>query len=197
MFDPLRRSRDRDTLASVDFDDVREHPGRFIALGVALVVLGALAILLPVVTAVVTTVALGWLLVLGGLAEGIHAVADRRWGGSGWAIAGAALYVVAGVLVAAFPMTSKLVVTLVLSGFLVGDGVLKIVRAALHQALPGWGWLIFDGVLAIALGGLLWLHWPSSAAWALGLLVGIDLVCNGTSMLVIGLGAGRVARARP
>ena len=197
MVDRQWSSDDGIGLGPVDFADVRDHRSRFVAVGIALIVLGALAIFLPLVAGLVTTLLLGWLLVLGGIVEGIHGFSNRRWGGSGWAIVSALVYVVAGALVIAFPVRSKLMLTLILAGFLVADGVLKILRALQHRALPSWGWLLFDGILALVLGLLLWLHWPSTAAWAIGLLVGVDLVSNGASMLLIGLGAGQVARARP
>lgn len=196
MVFPHQRSNDRIGLGLVDFSDVKQHRAGFIGLGVTLVILGALAILLPFVASVITTLTLGWLVLLGGLAEGIHALSNRRWGGSGWAVASAALYVVAGFLVLAFPWVGKLTLTLVLSAFLVLDGVLKIVRALQHRALPAWGWLLSDGIVALALGLMIWLHWPSTAVWALGLLVGVDLVLNGSSLLLIGWGAGQASPAR-
>jgi uncharacterized membrane protein HdeD (DUF308 family) len=196
MFDPTHSSRDRTVFGLVDLAEVREHRGRFVALGIALVVLGALAIFTPLVTAVTTTLLLGWLLVLGGIAEGLHAISDHRRGGSGWSIASALFCLVAGALVIVFPTTTKLLVTLVLSGFLVVEGVLKILRALLHRDLNVWGWLFFDGLFSLILGVLLWRHWPSGAAWALGLLIGLELVSSGVSVLVIGLGARPLARMR-
>lgn len=75
--------------------------------------LGALSILLPLIASLVTTIVLGWLMVLAGLSQGFHALANRRWAGSGWAIVSALLFVIAGLLVAAFPVTGTLTLTLV------------------------------------------------------------------------------------
>lgn len=180
----------------VDLDTLREKRGWFIGLGIVFMALGALAILLPFIASLVTTVVIGWLMLFGGLFEGIHAVQNRRWGGSGWAIASAVLYVVAGLLVIAFPVTGTLTLTLVLAASFVAQGILKIVRAAQHRKMRAWPWLAFDGVLSLLLGLIVALGWPSTAAWALGVLVGIDLLFGGSSMLLIGLGTGRTARAR-
>src|SRR5262249_51775139 len=114
--------------------------------------LGALAILVPVAAGLAATVLLGWLLVVGGLAEAAHALVNRRWRGSDWAILGALVYVVAGAVVIAFPRMTKLGLTLVLTAFLIGDGALKIVRALQHRDLPAWRWLLCDGVLSFFLG---------------------------------------------
>jgi uncharacterized membrane protein HdeD (DUF308 family) len=195
MFDPLRGSRDRTAFGLIDLTDVREHPGRFIALGIVFVILGVLAIFVPFFAGVTVTILLGWLLVVGGVAEVVHAVMDRRWGGTAWTIFSALISVVAGVLLVSTPVRSKLFLTLVLAGFLVAEGVLKLGRALSHRGLPVWGWLLLDGILSLILGVLLWFHWPSTAAWAIGLLVGIQLLLSGTSMLALGLGAGRLTAA--
>jgi uncharacterized membrane protein HdeD (DUF308 family) len=130
---------------------------------------------------------------VGGVIQGVHALQNRRWAGSGWAILEALVMVVAGVLVAIFPVAGKLTLTLVLSVFFVFEGVLKIVRCAQHRTMRAWGWLLFDGIASLVLGVLIWAGWPSTAVWALGLLVGIDFLMGGVSLLLIGLGAGAVA----
>jgi uncharacterized membrane protein HdeD (DUF308 family) len=182
-------------LRLVEPDAVREHRGRFIALGIALVVLGVLAMLAPYATGLVTAVVLGWLIALAGVAEAIHAMLDREWGGSVWAIIGALFYVAAGALFVAFPQRGKVFLTIVLTGLLAVDGAHKLIRAAQHRAVPYWGWLLFDGILSLCFAFLVWRHWPSTASWALGLMVGLAMVFNGSSMLVLALGAGRTVRA--
>jgi uncharacterized membrane protein HdeD (DUF308 family) len=191
MSDLRRRFRDK----LIDITDVREHPGRFIALGISFMILGVLAIIMPFVAGVAIIIGLGWLLVLAGLVEGVHAVFDQRWGGSIWSFIGGLISVVAGVLLIARPVTGKLYVTLVLAAFLGAEGLVKVVRALSHRGLVVWGWMFLDGILSLLLGALIWLGWPSTAAWALGLLVGIELMFSGVSMLALGLGAGRVSEA--
>jgi uncharacterized membrane protein HdeD (DUF308 family) len=188
--------RNKPLFGLVDLAGVRENKGRFVALGVVLMILGVLAILMPFVAGVLATIVLGWLLLFGGVAAAIHAMADRHWGGSGWAIVSSIVYAIAGLLLIVFPLRGKVALTLVLSAFLVVDGILKIVRALQHRAVAAWGWLMFDGILALILGLMLWASWPSSAMWAIGLHVGIDLFFNGTSMLVLGASAGQPARVR-
>lgn len=197
MTNPFRGSRDRTAFGLVELTDVQEHPGRFIALGALFMILGVLAIFMPFFAGVTITILLGWLLIVGGLAEAAHALIDRRWSGTGWTIFSAIISVVAGVLLVSAPLRGKLLVTLVLAGFLVAEGALKLGRALSHRGVPVQGWLFFDGFLSLVLGVMLWFHWPSTAAWAIGLLVGLELLLSGTSMLVLGLGAGRLARTGP
>lgn len=180
----------------IDMSPIREKRGWFIGLGIAFVVLGVLAIFAPFFASIVTTMFLGWLLILGGIFQGVHAVQNRRWGGAGWAIASSVVEVIAGILLVVFPVTGTVTLTLILAVFFAAEGVIKIVRALQHRSLPAWGWLVFDGILTLALGVLILARWPSTAAWALGLLVGIDLLFSGSSMLMLGLSAGRAAPAR-
>lgn len=196
MVQVVRSHENAGILEIVELDTVREKHGWFIGLGVVFMVLGVLSLFLPFIASLVTTLVLGWLLLLGGIFQGIHAVQNRRWGGSGWATASAVLYVVAGILLVAFPITGTLTLTLVLAALFLSQGILKIVRAFQHRRMRAWPWLAFDGVLSLLLGLLVAIGWPSTAAWALGVLVGIDLVFGGSSMLLIALAAGRAARAR-
>ncbi len=176
-------------LVLVDIDTVRENRGWFIGLGVAFMVLGVLGILLPFIASLFTTLVIGWLMVIGGVLQGMHAVQNRRWAGWGWALLGAAILVIAGLLVVAFPVTGTLTLTLILAAFFAAQGVLKIIRAVQHKKMPAWGWFLFDGILSLGLGILILAGWPSTAVWALGLLVGVDLLFGGSTMLFIGLGA--------
>ncbi|MGK4008781.1 HdeD family acid-resistance protein [Sorangium sp. So ce1036] len=189
----IRRRTTAFGLGMVDMNTVQENRGSFLGLGTALLVLGVLAILMPVVASLVTAVAIGALLVLSGLFLGIHAFRIRRWASSAWSLVSALVQIVAGVLIMAFPTTGKVTLTLILAAFFFADGLLRIIRAVQHREMPAWGFLLFDGLVTLALGVLILWGWPSTAAWAIGLLVGVDLMIGGASMLLIGLGA----RPRP
>lgn len=187
-YDPIMGGTTR--VRRFDADVIHEHRGWFIALGIGFMILGVAAIFLPLAASLVTTLVLGWLMIVGGVFQGIHAVENRRWAGWGWGLASALLYAIAGILLVVYPITGTLTLTLVLAIFFAVSGALKIIRAVQHRSLPRWGWLLFDGIVSLALGVLIAVGWPSTAAWALGLLVGIDLLFGGSSMLVIGLSAG-------
>lgn len=194
MFHP-RDSRIMASFAPGDTSAVGDHAGWFLGLGVAFMLLGLVAMFLPFAASLVTTLALGWLMMLAGVIEGYHALRNRRRAGSGWTFVSAAVQVVAGALVVAFPVTGKLALTLVLAAYFLSEGVLKILRAVQHRRVRASGWLVFDGLLSAALSILILLHWPSVAVWALGLFVGVHLLVGGSSMMLIGLDAGREARA--
>ncbi len=178
-------------------DVVRTNRAWFFGLGIAFVVLGILLIVMPLIASLLTAIVIGWVMVLAGLFQGFHAVRNRGWRGASWSLVSSVLLVVAGALVAAFPVTGTLTLTLTLAAFFMVNGVVKVVRAVQHRRIPAWGWLFFDGLVSLALGVLIFAGWPSTAAWALGLLVGVDLLLGGTSMVLIGLGAGSTVGPRP
>ncbi len=178
-----------------ELDPIRRSRGWFIALGAALMTLGVLAIAVPFAATLVSTIFLGWLLILSGIAEGVHAVRARAWQGFPWAVLSAALGVAAGILLLAFPIVGTLTLTLVLAGYFTAQGILKVVRAVQHRGMERWGFLLFDGLVTLALGILIWMLWPASSVWLLGLLVGVHLLVGGVSMLVLAVAAGQLTRS--
>lgn len=187
--------RTRMTAAGHVDDVVRRNRAWFFGLGAAFMVLGVLLILMPLLASLLTALVIGWVMALAGLFQGFHAVRARGWRGASWSLVSAVLLVVAGLLVVAFPVTGTVTLTLTLAAFFAANGVVKLFRAVQNRHIPAWGWLFFDGLVSLALGVLIFAGWPSTAAWALGLLVGIDLLLGGTSMVLIGLGAGSVGGA--
>jgi uncharacterized membrane protein HdeD (DUF308 family) len=178
-------------------DAIHESRGWFIGLGIALSILGILAIGVPFAASLATTLFIGCLLVIGGVAHAVHAVRNRRWTGSSWAILSSIFYVIAGFFIVINPVVGTATLTLVLAALFIANGVVKIVRAVQHRAAPSWGWLLADGIITLALGALIWARWPSTAIWAIGLLVGVELLISGSSMLMLGLmGRNTVVRAR-
>lgn len=81
------------------------------------------------------------------------------------------------------------------AGFFTAEGVLRIVRAVQHRGMARWGFLLFDGVVTLGLGVLVLAQWPESSVWLLGLLVGVDLLVGGMSMLLLATAAGRLTRS--
>ncbi|WP_438024631.1 HdeD family acid-resistance protein [Sorangium sp. So ce233] len=196
MVGPLGESPKPLRFTSVDIDIVREKRGWFLALGVASMVLGVLAVILPFVSSRITAIVLGWLIVLAGVAEGCHAIQSRGWAGAGWELMSALVQVAFGLLLVVSPMTGKLALMVIAAAYFAAEGALKLVRASQHRGLRGSGWLVFDGILTLALGMLIITGGVTTAARVLGLLVGISLVTGGTSMVLIALSAARVLHVR-
>jgi uncharacterized membrane protein HdeD (DUF308 family) len=178
------------------FDAMRGQRGWFFGLGALLVILGIVAILVPLVATLATVLFLGWLFILGAIAEAVHAYQHRAQGGVGWMILSAILLAVAGVLILIDPIVGTLMLTLVLAAFFLVEGAVKILRALQHRSMPRWGFLLFDGIVSVVLGILIGVGWPGTAVWALGLLVGVDLIMSGWGLLLLGATVG-VAEPAP
>lgn len=164
---------------------LREERGWFIAAGVALVIFGFLAIALPFFFSIAATIMAGVLLLAAGVVQLVHAVQGRHGGRVALRVVMGLIYLVAGFLLLANPIAGVLTLTLVVGSYLIAAGVVRILVALEARPLVGWGWSALSGVLSIVLGVLLWAGWPGTAAWAIGLLVGIDLIAAGWALMVL------------
>jgi len=173
---------------------IAEHWGWFLALGVVLILAGMAAIAFPLLSTIAVKVALGWLFLVGGLSMLLHAVRARRWRGVLWETLVGLMYVLAGAYLAFFPLTGILTLTILLAAMFLLEGGLEIIMALSLRPHEGLGWLVLSGLVAIAAGTLIALQLPSSAAWAIGLLAGINLLASGWGFLFLAL-RGRQAAA--
>jgi len=168
-----------------DSDDVRRHRGWFLALGSLMIVLGIAAIAFPFTASLAVTLTVGMVLIIAGVGQLVHAISMPRWRGFFITLLGALLALAVGALVLFYPLSGILSLTLLVATFLLVGGVLKMILAFRLRPDLNWNWLLFAGGLAVVLGLVILSQWPFSAAWILGVLVGVDLVSSGWWMLAI------------
>jgi len=170
---------------------LRAHRIGFRNTGLVLIVLGGLAILLPLAAALAINLLLGLLLLASGVAMGVQALrsmgAARFW----WHLGLAVLYGLMGVVLLLDPLQGVVTLTLLLAALLLFEGVVKIALALPMRGVNGWLWLLFSGVITALLGGLILSGLPGSAAWALGLIVGINLLITGVSLVSLATAVNR------
>jgi len=169
---------------------ISENKGWFYFLGILLIILGVAAIAFPFVTTIAAKIFLGWLFMIGGILQIVHAFSTRAWSEFFLDLLIGVLYVVAGGWLAFFPLTGILTLTLLLALMFIVEGVLEAGIAFRIRPHAGWVWMLLSGIVAIAVGVLLIAQLPSSAAWAIGLLVGINLIMSGFAYLFLPLAAG-------
>jgi uncharacterized membrane protein HdeD (DUF308 family) len=171
---------------------VRKHWKALLIEGILLVILGVAAIVIPSVASIAVTFFLGSLFLIGGLVELALLIWTQRTPGFWWSLLSAVLAVGVGIILITRPVQGTLTLTLVLSAYFAVEGVVTIMYALLHRREPAtrWGWLIASGILDLAVGGLIIAGLPGSALWAIGLLVGVDLVFGGFALIRMAL-AGR------
>jgi uncharacterized membrane protein HdeD (DUF308 family) len=169
-----------------ELDALRGEWAWFLALGIALIVLGTIAVGMSVLTTFVTVLAYGVLLIIAGIAQSIGAFWSREWSGFFLSLLSGILYLVVGVMFVLHPGAAALALTLLLAAFLLVSGVFRIV-AAFSLRLPHWGWPLVSGILNVLLGLLIWAQWPLSGLWVIGLFVGIELIFGGWTWVMIAL----------
>jgi uncharacterized membrane protein HdeD (DUF308 family) len=156
-----------------------------IALGVLLVICGILALLMPAVAAIATALYFAWLLVFGGVFEIAYAVHTRREGGFGWKLASGILTLLLGLAILVFPVAGAASLGLLVGAFLLVGGLSRVTYAFSARPLPGWGWVLFDGLLSILLAILIAIGWPANSLAIIGLLTGFSLIATGIWRIVL------------
>jgi uncharacterized membrane protein HdeD (DUF308 family) len=167
---------------------LRRNWGWFLALGVALIAVGVLAIGFPVAATLTTVEVFGFLLIVAGVVEVASGFWTRRWGGFLQHLLCGLLYLFIGLVLIERPALGAAGYTLLLTAFFVASGLFRVVYALWHR-FSGWGWVLVGGAVALLLGVMIWQDFPESALWVIGTFLGIDLIFNGWSWVMVGLAA--------
>lgn len=178
-------------LQMVGLQEFRKRWGFILALGIILVALGTVALGASLFVTLATMVFIGWLMVVGGVVEAAHAFWMKNWGGFFLDLLGGLLYLVVGLMIVANPAATAVTLTLLIAVFLIFGGVFRVV-AAVIMPFPNRIWLLLHGAINLLLGISIWKSWPLSGLWVIGLFVGIEMICNGWSLVMLGLAAKRI-----
>ncbi len=167
------------------FDAVRHYRRWFTLLGISLAVLGVLAFMFPLAASIAAKVLVGWVILLSGAALLYHAFQADRWRLRLWSGAIGLIYLITGVYLVFFPLTGLLTLTLLMGVLFVVQGLVELNIALAHRGSAGWGWLAGSAVMSIVLGLILVLGLPGTALWALGLLLGVNLIALGVAFFAM------------
>ncbi len=168
-----------------------EHWRLFLVEGIVLLVLGVAAIAIPPVATFAVEILIGWLLLASGIVGLITTLRMRQAPGFGWSLCSAIVGIVAGVVLLVWPLSGAVSLTLILTVFLFFEGFASIMIALGHRHgfAARWAMLLLSGVIDLILGGIIFAGLPGTAAWAIGLLVGINLVFGGAALISMALHA--------
>src|SRR5436190_11502107 len=172
-------------------NSMHEHWVMFLVEGIVLLGLGLLALLIPPLATLGVTIFLGWLFLISGVMGLIATFWARQAPGFWWSLLSAILGIAVGLVLLVSPVSGAVSLTLVLSVFFAVEGVASIMYALEHrQQLSGrWGFMLFSGVIDLILAGMILIGLPGTAAWAIGLLVGINMIFGGSALIAMGLHA--------
>lgn len=161
--------------------------------GVLLVILGVLAVASPFLAAVAVNAVVAWLIVFAGI---VHIVLAFHAHGAGtviWRLLVGLAYLAFGAYLILHPVLGVASLTLLLAALFVIEGILNIILYFKMRRLHGSAWVLIDGIVTLALGGMIYAQWPFSAGWAIGIVVGISMMISGVSRIAMSLAVRRAA----
>lgn len=178
---------------------LHDHWKSYLFEGIVLLLLGAAAIIVPQIATLTVALLIGWLLLFSGAIGLVTTFQMRPAPGFWWSLVSALIAIAAGIVLLASPAGGAITLTFVLIAFFIIEGIASIMFAFDHkQELPGsWGAMLLSGIVDLVLGGMIFLGLPSSAAWAIGLLVGINMVFGGAALIAMALHARKLNTPSP
>jgi uncharacterized membrane protein HdeD (DUF308 family) len=188
---------DLDPLQANLASSLNAHWRLFLIEGIVLLILGLLAIIVPPIATIAVEVLIGWLLLMSGIIGLIATLRMRGAPGFAWSLVSAILGIVAGIVLLGWPLSGALSLTMILTIFLVLEGVISILYALEHKRETSgrWGMMLFSGVIDLLLAGIIFAGLPGTAAWAIGVLVGVNLVFGGSAIIAMALHARNIGAA--
>jgi uncharacterized membrane protein HdeD (DUF308 family) len=167
----------------------REHWVLFLVEGIVLLILGVLAVVVPPLATLAFTVFFGLLFLISGVFGLVATFGARGAPGFWWSLLSGALALAVGIIMILLPVGGAISLTMVLTAFFIVDGVASIMYALAHrqQLANRWGWLLAVGLCDLVLAAVIIAGFPGTAAWAIGLLIGIDMIFSGTALIVLAL----------
>ena len=173
-------------------DTVRLHWQLFLTQGVIMVILGVLAVVWPQISTIAVDVYIGWLFLLSGVVGLASMFLAQNVQAFLWSLLTAALSLFVGILLLWHPIEGAVSLTLVLIAFFIVEGVFQIAASLTYRDVfpDSWGWMLASGIADLILAALIIKGWPSTASWALGLIVGVNLITSGAAIIMVAL-AGR------
>jgi uncharacterized membrane protein HdeD (DUF308 family) len=170
---------------------VREHWKAFLIEGILLVILGLAAMIVPPLASLAVTIFLGWMFLISGIAGLALTFWARQMPGFWWSLLSAVLAIGAGIILLAQPVQGTLTLTIVVGAYFLAEGVATIMYALEHrrELSERWSWLLVAGIMDLLIAAVIITGLPGSALWAVGLLVGINLLFGGASLIGMALAA--------
>lgn len=168
-------------------DKLSDNWGWFVALGAVQLILGIVALGHVFVATLVSVLFIGILMLIGGIGQLVQAWRIKHWAGFVLWTLGGVLYVIAGIIAMTNPVLGASFLTLLFGATLIGTGALRLWIWFNNRGQRGWQWIAFSGVVTVAVGILIAADWPANSVWILGLLLGLDLLFHGWTLLFVGM----------
>jgi len=182
------------SLVTHELHSLRNQWWCFLLLGIALVILGSLCIIEPVVPSLASVVILGFMLMAAGITQIVSAFWAGKWSGMLIHMLIGVLYAVVGYMIVDAPVVNMVLITKFIAIFLIITGVFRIISAMVTR-FQDWGWALLNGGVTLLLGIIINRQLPEAALWVIGLFIGIEMLFNGWAWVMLALGLRAVAKA--
>lgn len=179
-------SGNTESLETMIEGEVTRNRKRLMGFGILSLLLGIVGTFMSVTMTMASILILGIFVIVIGVLLLIESFSAPEWKGKLGNLALSILYVIAGLVIVAYPGTSAVWFTLFLAAFLIAIGIMRIVTGfQVKDELAGWGWMVFGGMLNIILGIMIYADWPVSGLWVIGLFISIELIIQGINTIVL------------
>ena len=179
-------------MAETVLENVKKASGWSIALGILMIVAGIIAIFSPLAAGIVAVYIVAWTAIFNGVMQLVFGFRAHTGGRMLLEVLLGLLYVAAGFYILMHPVPGLLAFTAVIASLLLIYGVFALVLSFQIRPRKGWGWVLFDGIVTILLGCLIWAHWPAESLWLVGTLLGISFISSGVTRLMLSMAVRRV-----
>ena len=163
-------------------ETVRRHSLWYLIQGALMILGGILALIYPIISSVAAILFLGWLLIVSGIVQGISLIGAQNVPNFWLQLVSAVLSIIVGVLFLRRPGEAVVTLALLLIVFFMVEGFAKLVFSLTIRPLPNWGWVLASGIIGILLSFYLLANLTTTAVWLLGVLLGIQLICEGVAL---------------
>ena len=174
-----------DNPLAAGIEEIRSSWGWFLALGILFILLGAACVIGNVSATFATVLVFGWMLLVSGIFGLVHAFGTHNWQGFLLSLLSALFRGFTGYLLIRYPLAGAVSLTLILASFFIVAGLFRAIGAGMLK-FPRWGWAVFSGIVSVALGVILLAQMPVSSIWFIGFAIGVDLICDGASLVGFG-----------
>jgi uncharacterized membrane protein HdeD (DUF308 family) len=163
-------------------ETVRRHSLWYLVQSALMIVGGIIALFYPILSSFAVVLFLGWVLIISGIVQGISLIGAQNVPHFWLQLISVVLSVIIGILLLRHPGAGLLTITLLLIVFFMVEGISKLIFALTIRPFPNWGWVLASGIVGILLSFYLWASLPITAIWLLGVLLGIQLICEGAAL---------------
>jgi uncharacterized membrane protein HdeD (DUF308 family) len=171
---------------------IRRASGWSIVLGILMILAGIIAVFAPLAAGFVVVIVVGWMAIVNGGAQLFYAFSAHNEGNRWWEVLLGIIYILAGIYLLMHPLGGLLAFTLLIGSFLIVYAIFALILAFRMRPQTGWGWVLFDGIITLLLGLLIYIHWPGTSDWVIGTLIGISFISSGVTRLMLSAAVRRL-----